>query len=436
MEEKKGGKGLLVFVVVLILGLLGAVGGAYAMGYISLDMFKLKTPIDKVFVAYEKMDENKKQSAEVEYSLKADKEGLAKAVKEVLNDVKIPITSTEEQISDFLSDIIEKFSINYAVLFDKDNIKMGSLLDFKYNGETLADVTALVKPYLFKVGSNLLPKTVVLKMSDNFPNIEKVDFKPYVDIWHEKDAYLNDFMKKGEYIQLIRDTMNPNAKEENDKITFSLTSTKLGEMVRGLAKTAKTDEKLKLAIKNKFEKTVSHLRKSKDYERFGMTDNDLEKMEKELLDNFDKKYVEVLEVYEKLDYKNEQETQNAFTFYLKDGVLDGMTGEVSVNGVTFVAKVVYGTSTHFDEVDKADTPMNLMEVYGLMPEIMKKADNLLKEGGFKKLIDDIRETANAKLNTDDSTNIGFFLDQAENVSLTDLIQSLSELSKLKDRITE
>jgi hypothetical protein len=239
-----------------------------------------------------------------------------------------------EAMAKFANSLIKKFEILYDInmITEEGNelFKMDAGLGMNYNGKTLIDGKFYLKPWELGIELPKLYKkslyvdiNEVLKEEGYDYNLNDIDFKAYLDLIRKEDDLYKAVVKNYQpYKQVIYDylqgkvekldgdntiALNVYGEQKEMKVTkykLNINIVDIYDVYADILEIAKKDAAVKALVEARVKEFKDLVIKNKDYEKFGLTEEEfnegIKEMEDEIANNWEKGIDEVISEFKSI----------------------------------------------------------------------------------------------------------------------------------------
>ncbi|SHK33243.1 hypothetical protein [Paramaledivibacter caminithermalis] len=243
-----------------------------------------------------------------------------------------------EAMAKFVNSLLKKFEILYDVNMiteeGNDLFKMDAGLGINYSGKVLVDGKLYLKPWELGIKvPKLYKKSLYVDINEAMKaegydfNLNDIDIRAYLDLIKKEDDLYKAVVKNYQpYKQVIYDYLQGKVEKLDDnKVSLNVygeekeikaTKYKLNidildiyDVYADLLEIAKGDEAVKALVQARVKEFKELVVKNKDYEKFGLTEEEfnegMKEIEDEIANNWDKGLEEVISEFKSISTKPE-----------------------------------------------------------------------------------------------------------------------------------
>ena len=454
---------LVIALVVLLLG----VGAAAAIWIVK--PFQSKDPVKRLMLAYLNNMKKRQVKLKTELSMRIDADNSQLREQAYYLVSNWGLSSSPEQVTGFLSDILSKYKLQYNVVADlkKSPMGVGAELNLLYNDKQLINGGCKFRPWEASVYSDaLLSKPIYINLEKQIQkgigqsiDFSKVDLLPYLDILLKEDEFIKD-LPKSEYVKFLSKKLGVGTNNSNlkyypnekvsfngktinaDKISLNISMKEYLELSEGMVDIMAEDSKFQKSLIKKIEAIFDKMLETGDYEIFGLDktqfsgivslakSNLTEENYAMALRQLKSSLEEINSSNEYLDEMAKAGLNKSFTidYYLQGNDVKKAEISFDLNGVTlfFDMEMLDFQSSDLDipsvedsydmeDIENGDTMAIGMDVFSHLMALASVQDS-----GFADMIADIKNSADRYLEASD-------LERIEN-SITSMFENMQYLT--------
>ncbi|WP_079493079.1 synaptonemal complex protein 1 [Maledivibacter halophilus] len=274
-----------------------------------------KDPINHIM--YSSVQTGKEKNVNATISIKTELDEKLALEQGMFNQM----SQDPEAMAKFANSLLKNFEILYDINMitddDKDIFKMDAGLGINYSGKTLIDGNFYLKPWELGIKAPKLYEkpfyvdfNEVIKEEGHDINLNDIDFKAYIDLIQKEDELYKAVAKNYEpYRKVVYDYLDGKVEKLDDnKITLNVygqekeikgTKYKLNidilsiyDLYADILEVAKKDENVKALVQARVKELKELVINNKDYEKFGITEEEfnegMKELEDEINNNWDK----------------------------------------------------------------------------------------------------------------------------------------------------